>query len=663
VILGGANAAVAAGLLDSDSLVDGVFVGNDEKTIAALFTTLGACKAAGSDKRATLRTLGTVPGFLVAGETRSLAVRAAVGPEPSAVGVPVDSHEEQMGSGLVAVSDGCPFACSFCLECWTHRPYGERGVEGVLEQALAVKRSLAADSIGLYGYSVNAHRDLGDILVGLCGQGSSLGLKSQRLDWIGREPALLDAFRALDKGSVTVGLEGISSRLRGLLDKQLTIEAARAGMAALFEAKMREVKVFLVITGHERDEDFAEFEEFLAYMNDYRSRCDSSTRVVFSATPLVCFPHTPLEFAPAPSPDICAKTIQRLGHTVWRFRMEYRDAAGAAEQFVSQALARPTDSRTVQAMIAAVLSTSFVYYRDIHPTFAAELRRCLESAGVPVDRVGTPDSVGTAAPWQAVDLGVKRTALFERFQRCMRALEGTDDGVDRAGSDRAHAVSTTHVTKITRKLQARRAGRIEVAIAVNVGPRGSGVPRRMVGLAVAQSLMAACPSLAPHWDGYLRSLWSEDDEPCVVAGEDVLVTAWQREALGELSRLCAEPALLPLDPSWCTVLRRGDTMPVRQALLRFRSPFDQRIDRFLEQAHLAATRRKTGERHYEWVLNKQSLKKDVVRSILVTGDESGGCEVTVQTGKRFDTGTFLAHSFDLPLAADGARVEVRAELL
>jgi hypothetical protein len=244
----------------------------------------------------------------------------------------------------------------------------------------------------------------------------------------------------------------------------------------------------------------------------------------------------------------------------------------------------------------------------------------------------------------------------------MRALEGTDDSIDRAGTDRTHAVSSAHVTKISKKLRARRTGEVEVAVVVNVGPAGSGVPRRMVGLAVAQSLMAACPSLAPHWDGYLRSLWSEDDEPCVVSGEDVLVTAWQREALADLSRLCAAPSALPLDPSWCTILRRVDTLPARQALLRFRSPFAERIDRFLEQAHLAATRRKTSERHYEWALNKQSLKKDVVRSILVVGDESGGCEAIVQTGKRFDAGAFLASAFDLPLPADSARISVVAEL-
>lgn len=664
VILGGANAGVAAGLLAGDSMVDGVFAGNDPKAMAKVFATIRDLRARHTPKARIIERLGKLPGFLSMNRTSKTPVRVAGGAEQALGAAPVQYHEDQMGTGHVVVTDGCAYGCGFCFECWMHRPYRERKTPSVVEQARAVRRDVAAEHIELYGYSVNAHRHLGDIMIELASIAPSIGLKSQRLDIVARERSLLTALRAVDKGSLTVGVEGISQRMRAYLDKALSEERLIEGISAILDERMRELKVFLVVTGQESEADFEEFDTVLGQIREARERGGSRTRVIFSATPLVCFPHTPMEFADAPEPSTIKGVLQRIAHYTHRAGFEYRESSGAAEQSLSQALARPVAGVTAEALVGAVTKSGYVYYRDVSDEFASLLYHELSARGVSAEQVraGFGAASDTARPWCSLDSGVPREVLLRRWERSSAALDSADTPQLELFAHREPSVSEAHATGLTRRLARRRQESRDVVLRVSVGDRARGVPRHMVGLALARALFTVEPRLVEYWDGYRASAWApEPDMPCWVTGDDIITTAWQAPAIELITRALRSSARLDkaLD-GWLSDMRLDSTAPDRWSLTCI-SPFAPSADRYFTQSHISATRRKSGDGTYEYELNKQSLRRDVVRGLSVRMlGEGAGCEVQVTTGSRFSLETFMKTAFELADPRDWMRVSVCA---
>ena len=63
---------------------------------------------------------------------------------------------------------------------------------------------------------------------------------------------------AADKRSFTLGIEGISARLRAFLNKSLSSEDINAVVTSFFRETIREIKFFFILTGCETSEDISE---------------------------------------------------------------------------------------------------------------------------------------------------------------------------------------------------------------------------------------------------------------------------------------------------------------------------------------------------------------------------------------------------------------------
>ena len=665
VILGGANAAAAAGLLAGDSLADGVFVGGAEAAIAALLATLRDCVTAGLDKSETLGRLAGCAGFVRCGEGRPATPSpAASGPEPALGRAPVWAHEEQMGTGHVVLTDGCPYGCAFCFECWMHRPYREHTLDQAEQEALAAKAALAADNLELYGYSVNSHRQFGDVLCALAGIAPSVGLKSQRPDVLAREPSLPGALRAIGKASLTVGVEGISERLRNYLDKRLPETLLREGLAAILDTGARELKVFLIATGLEQKADFEELSSLFSFIRERIRAGDRRTRVIVSVTPLVCFPWTPLEFADAPSEAELRSALKWIGVAARAVGFEYRESAGPDEQFVSQVLARPCDTRVAEVLVECSLAGGFVYDREVTRQYALAFAGRLNARGLTpaVLLTGFGPASTRERPWTAVDPGLDRTMLAERFRACATALSGRAADPGERPAAIGQAVTAQHVRALASGTRRRREQTREVAFLVDIAGQAAGLPRRMAGLALAQAIMAVKPGLARAYDGYRGSLWATGDDPCWVTGGDVLTLAWQED--GAL-RLQSDTGLAiragALLGEWGTLKGVWAAGQAKVRWLAFASPYACDPDRFFRETHLKATRRRAAE-GYEYEFAPQSLKNDIVRALAVRALPEGGSEARVEAGDALVVEQFLRTAFVLPSPADWVRTRVRADL-
>jgi hypothetical protein len=119
-----------------------------------------------------------------------------------------------------------------------------------------------------------------------------VSLKSQRVDILEHTPALLEAEVAADKRSYTLGIEGISEQQRAFLHKSLPTVDIVGLLERLYASKIREVKLFYILTGHEDEEDVAEFRHFVRQVKAIRR--NPRIRTIFSFGLLIRMPFTPL---------------------------------------------------------------------------------------------------------------------------------------------------------------------------------------------------------------------------------------------------------------------------------------------------------------------------------------------------------------------------------
>jgi radical SAM superfamily enzyme YgiQ (UPF0313 family) len=694
VLLGGANALYSTCLWNSDPMVDAVFVGEDDGAIVRLMEIARDAKAAGASKRETLAALEQIDG-LVQPDAPRRTKKAFIWSLDKAAHLeeaPVYHMADAAGSAHLQISEGCPCFCSFCAESWDRKPYRERKAPVLKERALALKAAMGLDEVELYSFNFNMHSGFYQVLWDLVPHFRRVGLKSQRFDLLANDPQMMEFQHAIEKSSITCGLEGISPRMRAYLHKNLETPDLHKSLDSIFRSKARALKVFLIATGLEEAQDFEAFSDLLGHMAEIRRDLRATTRILFSMTPLVRFPWTPLEYEDAPPPERYADVIERVAKRVRNHGFEFRESAELDEYVVSQLLVRADDPRVADALVAAVDATGFVYYRDMSERFREALQFALSERGIdPVAMMRGHDfESGERKPWVAIDTSVKRDFLWQEVVRARSYVE-IDYCLGRAwtrakcfkcgGCPSKEHVRDIVLSKQTRgyelaefqaRIKAARTSEKPVELLVDIGERARGLPRRLFGVALGRALMKVEPQLVEPWAGFIASRFGGDGkQPCWAAGADVVTVRIQERGIAALRELLADPErLAAVDRELAGFGRLVGAAPAEDAPITWtiESPYPFAPRAYLEREALPHMLRKVADGHYRYEWSAKAKKRDVLRELesvqtgAATDQRKGACRVTLTPGRRFEIEPFLTSAFALPHAADWVRLVARARV-
>ncbi|MCP4542078.1 MAG: radical SAM protein [Chloroflexi bacterium] len=299
IILGGSNAMAAQSIVraDGDSLVDGIFFGEGEGWVGSLVSLLSQNRQ--KDKRQVMEQITEkTPGLWVAGSL--CPTQKAVLHTPEATFLPTEYpilNSPEAHTASLQINYGCPAFCSFCFEGYDRKPYRELALPDVLAAARQIKGAQGVEELNLYSFNFNTHQDVLPMVLELHKLFDRVSFKSQRVDILRHTPGLLAAEVEADKREFTLGIEGISDRLRAWMHKSLPTDDVTALLDRIFGLKVRRVKLFYILTGHETDEDIDEFRQFLQWLKEARRRSQNRRlRVVFSFGLLIRMPFTPLRY-------------------------------------------------------------------------------------------------------------------------------------------------------------------------------------------------------------------------------------------------------------------------------------------------------------------------------------------------------------------------------
>lgn len=297
-ILGGSNALATQAIFgpEGDCVADAVFFGEGEGQVEILVRRLYETRLLPKMQRLG-QAQADVVGLWVAGVAAAHVTKAICRTptrETLLTAFPLLNAAEA-GTARLQLNYGCPAFCSFCFEGYDRKPYREVPLADVLEAARRLKRQGHAE-IDLYSFNFNTYSEIFPLLLELNRLFDRVSFKSQRVDLLYTTPGLLAAEVMADKRSFTLGIEGISERQRAFLHKSLSLEAIRGVLAALLREKIREIKLFYILTGYETEDDLLEFRNFVSELQALRHRSNPGVRIIFSVGLLVRMPFTPLRY-------------------------------------------------------------------------------------------------------------------------------------------------------------------------------------------------------------------------------------------------------------------------------------------------------------------------------------------------------------------------------
>jgi radical SAM superfamily enzyme YgiQ (UPF0313 family) len=654
VILGGSNASASHAVVSEagDCMVDGVFFGEGEGAVARMVEELSREPTA-SRKTRLVEMAARIDGLWAAGSATGGADEASGengDPRSPATHVhrarcdvalaPAEPLLQPVLPGAEAttarlsITLGCPCLCSFCFEGYDRKPFREIPAEALIAHARALKRETGAGTLELSSFNFNTHSQLAELLIQLHRLFLRVNLMSQRVDILARAPGLLDLELAADKRSFTLGIEGISARQRRFLHKSLADAEVAHALEALHGRRVREVKLFYILTGRETEEDFAEFAGFLKWLKEARRKVDAPPRMVFSFGLLVHMPFTPLRYAPPLLSETTWRPLAGRAKSVcetngFEFRLSHQWSEYAATQ---------------------VLGSS-------HPSLADLLvglsdKGCISSEGLP------PEGQHVVEEWIRERAGQlqgekpqdhvfafsfletegSRRALYRQY---LAAKAGRDGGYA-AGVDPSirSGVSPESIQRLARTTQAKH--KLEaVPWKVLFAQETAGLGIEWKDSWLLRRLLALCPGQTENVLSVRESLVA----PSTTFGVDTAwfgksvaaVTAWDQQSFAQAVRgipeLFGEEARAFAPGMWKSL----------SVSLWLPTPYFpdalERLGVFLRDSHAPVTIMRDGDSHVLVVPDKSARKRAVLAGKASRTD--GGVRMDLVIGAKLRLGDYL----------------------
>jgi radical SAM superfamily enzyme YgiQ (UPF0313 family) len=482
VIAGGSNASAAGPLVfeDGDSFVDGIFFGEAEGALAPIVQALLEKGRPAAE---------AFTGFWATGSPKQVERRRYQGSPPPLADQPLLNSAES-GTVRLQISSGCPGLCSFCFEGWDRRPYRELPLAEILEAARAMKRRTGADSVDVFSFNFNTHAEVFSLLFELGRVFRRVSFMSQRLDILAQTPLLLAAEMAADKRSFTLGVEGISARMRAFYRKGLSPDDLERIVSLLVTPGVREIKLFYIVSGLETDADIAEFAAFMEGLAAVRATKAPGLRILASAGFLVRIPRTPLQYAPLALDEAALRRVSdRLVAASVASGIDFRLASRFDEYCVDQLLTLRGEA--LAPWLETVPARGAVYDGALDKGIWASLKAFAEGRGL----LG-PDFTGEkGADYQPPLAALKGGCALEPGAEILyREYEEAKAGRDKRLSLERHIrpASLEEIDRIAR-LKAAKAAFKPLLVAVELPDSLSGATESYKAAWVLRRLLAAAP--------------------------------------------------------------------------------------------------------------------------------------------------------------------------
>lgn len=654
VILGGSNSTAAHALVSAngDCMADAIFFGEGEGsvgTIARLWAT-----GTGLPKKDRLaRISSNVPGLWTAGglpESITKARAPAEGLAPAQSGAPILPGPEAATARL-SITLGCPCLCSFCFEGHDRKPFRAIAAAEILRSARELKVATGASTLEIDSFNFNTHGELAVLVDGLNRIFHRVNFMSQRVDILSRTPGLLDLELAADKHSFTLGVEGISARLRRFLHKSLADEDIRRVVEAMHERRTREMKLFYMLTGRETDADLEEFAGFVKWMKQVRQKSNAGPRLVFSFGYLVRMPFTPLRHDPLVLHERAWKAAAGRVKSICETNgFEFRLSMSWPEYAATQVLARGEYS--LHELLEQLSDAGCVTDSGLNGRAHHALAQWVDANE---EAISAEQPLGSSFPFGFLDDEKSRRFFHAQYEKAKKGLD--------AGYSDPRSLSRTEVSRSTvaalDELMTRKHRLRPLHVIARVPKEAAGMGGPWIDAWLLRAFLARHPEQADNVLSVTEAFagaegviadevpWFGQTIAAVIAWDTALLSASLGDEAGPLGAIVQD-----FDREAARTLEVLIELPSRSF-----PHAAERLAEFLRDAHAPVTLSRRGDMETFTVAEKALKKRLLMAGTCRSGETEAVLELAI--GSRPFLGEWL-RSFGQPQGARDALVEIRA---
>lgn len=319
------------------------------------------------------------------------------------------------GTADVEIARGCGAHCSFCQEASVARPYRERSLDEVTKASWASRYFQGATEVNLFSFVWNQYSDIYPLLTWLLKKFGLCNLISNRLDMQAEDRLLARMMKQMGTAHTTVGLEGCSERLRHYLHKNLSHQQVLDGCRHIFEGGISELKLFMIATGREEQEDIDEFRSLLRDLIAIRNSVGSTAQIRCSFTPLFHCAKTALQWGACESVNkINERTLDAVVQECKALGIGFRTSAKRSEIVMAQLL-EMADRRLAPLTIKSSIDDGYIYYGFVAKDEQAKWDTRMKEYGLDPEYYFGEKPKDYVFPWDHISTGLSNAYLYKLY--------------------------------------------------------------------------------------------------------------------------------------------------------------------------------------------------------------------------------------------------------
>jgi len=326
---------------------------------------------------------------------------------------------------VLEILRGCVRGCRFCQAGMLYRPFREKNVNTLLNQAENLIESSGHEEISLSSLSSSDYSCLGDLATQLLEKyekrNIGLSLPSLRLDTVTFD--LIEKLQEVKKSGLTFAPEAGSQRLRDVINKNLTEEQILKPVKTAFDLGWSTVKLYFMIgLPTETIEDVMGIKDLAYKIKDSffdrpREQIKGNLRVTVSAACFVPKPFTPFQWFGQNSIDEFYDKAKMLDREIKDKKVVYNYHAPRIS-YLEAVFARG-DRRVADVLIKAWekgckfdgWNEWFKYNTWIE---------AFDELGISTDFYATRNrEITEVLPWDFIDIGVEKSFLIDEYNKAL----------------------------------------------------------------------------------------------------------------------------------------------------------------------------------------------------------------------------------------------------
>lgn len=199
------------------------------------------------------------------------------------------------------VSRGCTRGCRFCQAGMIYRPVRERSVKTLLDLSAVSLKSTGYEDVSLLSLSTGDYGCIVGLMEQLMNKCEprhiAVSFPSLRADTL--TPELMSLIKKVRKTGFTIAPEAGSSRLRGVINKNITEADIFAAVQDAFRLGWQLIKMyFMVGLPTETQEDLQAIVDLIKKLRRMKIDGKKTVRINASVATFIPKPHTPFQWAP-----------------------------------------------------------------------------------------------------------------------------------------------------------------------------------------------------------------------------------------------------------------------------------------------------------------------------------------------------------------------------